>query len=104
MRKGYVYLLASKKYGTLYVGVTTDLPRRLWEHQTKHNPKSFTAKYDVNILVWFDDYDLIVDAIQREKSIKKYPRQWKINLIEESNPDWLPLDPETGEFVTFEFE
>ena len=99
MRKGYVYLMASKRNGTLYLGVTSDLPRRIWEHKTNHDPKSFTAIHNVHTLVWFEDYDLIVDAIQREKSMKKYKRQWKINLIEIANPDWRDMDPTTGEFV-----
>ena len=98
MRRGYVYLLASYKRGTIYCGVTSDLPSRLHDHQMKTDPKSFTAIHDVTRLVWFDDYELIVDAIQREKAIKGWPRQWKINLIEEANPEWLPLHPETGEF------
>jgi len=98
MRRGYVYLLASHKNGTLYLGVTSDLPSRLRDHQVKIDPKCFTARYDVTRLVWFDDFDLIVDAIQREKTMKSWPRQWKINVIEEVNPEWLPLHPETGEF------
>ena len=99
MRKGYVYLMASKRNGTLYLGVTSDLPRRVWEHKTNHDPTSFTAQHCVHKLVWFEDYDLIVDAIQREKSMKKYLRQWKINLIEEANPKWRDMDPVTGEFI-----
>ena len=98
MRKGYVYLMASKRNGTLYLGVTSDLPRRVWEHQNNSDPKSFTAVNAVHNLVWFEDYDLIVDAIQREKSMKGWPREWKVNLIEEANPKWYPLHPETGEF------
>jgi len=99
MRKGYVYLMASKKNGTIYLGITSDLPRRVFEHKTNHDPKSFTAQHLVYKLVWFEDYDLIVDAIQREKSMKKYHRQWKINLIEELNPDWKDIDPVTGAFL-----
>jgi len=98
MRRGYVYLLASYKNGTLYLGVTSDLPSRLHDHQMKIDPKSFTAMHDISRLVWFDEFDLIVDAIQREKTMKGWPRQWKINLIEDNNPEWLPLHPETGEF------
>ena len=99
MRKGFVYLMASKRNGTIYLGVTSDLPRRVWEHKTNHDPKSFTALHSVHTLVWFEDYDLIVEAIQREKTMKKYLRQWKINLIEEANPDWRDMDPVTGEFI-----
>jgi len=78
--------------------MTSDLPSRLHDHQMKIDPKCFTAIHDATRLVWFDEYDLIVDAIQREKTMKGWSRQWKINLIEENNPDWLPLHPETGEF------
>jgi putative endonuclease len=92
MRKGYVYLLASRKYGTLYLGVTSDLALRLYEHENGLTP-GFSSKYKVNRLVWYEEYDLITDAIAREKQMKKYKRQWKINLIEESNPDWKPLLP-----------
>ena len=92
MKKGYVYLLASKKYGTLYVGVTSDLPRRLHEHQNGL-VEGFTKRYGIKLLVWYEEHDTITAAIAREKSIKKYTRQWKINLIEQSNPDWKPLHP-----------
>jgi len=98
MRRGYVYLLASYKSGTIYCGVTSDLVSRLHDHQMKINPNCFTALHDVTRLVWFDDYELIVDAIQREKTMKGWSRQWKINLIERTNPEWRPLHPETGEF------
>lgn len=98
MRRGYVYLLASYKGGTIYTGMTSDLPSRLHDHQMKIDPKCFTAVHDATRLVWFDDYELIVDAIQREKTMKGWPRQWKINLIELTNPEWLPLHPVTGEF------
>ncbi|RJG44954.1 GIY-YIG nuclease family protein [Mesorhizobium sp. DCY119] len=86
-RRGYVYILASQKNGTLYVGVTSDLAGRLLQHQTGTGSK-FVARYGVMRLVWFDEYDLVVDAVAREKVIKKWPRQWKINLIEERNPHW----------------
>ena len=92
MKKGYVYLLASKKNGTLYVGVTSDLPRRLHEHQNGL-VEGFTKRYGIKLLVWYEEHDTITTAIAREKSIKKYTRQWKINLIEQSNPDWKPLRP-----------
>ena len=92
MKKGYVYLLASKKNGTLYVGVTSDLPRRLHEHQNGL-VEGFTKRYGIKLLVWYEEHDTITAAIAREKSIKKYTRQWKINLIEQSNPDWKPLRP-----------
>jgi putative endonuclease len=85
--KGYVYILASKKNGTLYTGVTSNPSRRLLEHQHSLTP-GFTSRYCVKTLVWLEEHDLVVDAIQLEKSIKKYPRQWKINLIEAVNPEW----------------
>ena len=86
-KTGTVYILASKKNGTLYTGVTSDLPRRIEEHRNGVGSK-FTAKYGVTRLVWFEEHDLVTQAIIREKTIKKWPRQWKINLIEEHNPDW----------------
>jgi len=91
-RRGYVYILASKKNGTLYIGVTSNLAQRIEEHRIEVF-KGFTAKYGVKTLVWYEEFDRITDAIQREKSLKKYPRQWKINLIEEFNPDWEELIP-----------
>ena len=92
MKKGYVDLLASKKNGTLYVGVTSNLPRRLHEHQNGL-VEGFTKRYGIKLLVWYEEHDTITAAIAREKSIKKYTRQWKINLIEQSNPDWKSLHP-----------
>ena len=89
-RTGFVYMLASRKNGTLYTGVTSDLLRRVEEHHLGVGSK-FTARYSVKRLVWFDEFPLIVDAIKREKTIKKWPRQWKINLIEEKNPHWHDL-------------
>ena len=88
--KGYVYILASKRNGTLYTGVTSNPSRRLLEHQHALTP-GFTARYGVKTLVWLEEHDLVVDAIKREKAIKKYPRQWKINLIEAINPEWEDL-------------
>ena len=86
----YVYLLASAKYGTLYVGVTSDLVRRVHEHKSKAVP-GFTAKYGVDRLVWFESHGDPVSAITREKVIKKWRRDWKISLIEQQNADWLDL-------------
>ncbi|MGJ4997759.1 GIY-YIG nuclease family protein [Bradyrhizobium sp. HKCCYLS3077] len=87
-----VYLLASKKHGTLYLGVTNDLVRRVYEHRTKATP-SFTSRYDVGKLVWFEVYDDPTTAITREKELKKWRRDWKIRLIEEQNPNWDDLYP-----------
>ena len=76
----YIYILASQKNGTLYIGVTNDLERRILEHKQKTN-EGFTLKYDVNRLVYFESFQYINDAILREKRLKKWNRQWKINLI-----------------------
>ena len=88
----YVYLLASKKHGTLHLGVTNDLVRRTYEHRTKA-VGGFTKRYDVDKLVWFEIYDDAVTAITREKELKKWRRDWKIRLIEETNPEWVDLYP-----------
>jgi putative endonuclease len=86
----YVYLLASGKHKTLYLGVTNDLVRRIHEHKTKAIP-GFTSRYNVVRLVWFETYDDPTNAITREKDIKKWRRDWKIRLIEEENPDCSDL-------------
>ena len=86
----YVYLLASRRHGTLYLGVTRDLVRRIHEHKTKAAP-GFTARYSVDRLVWFESYEDPITAIAREKEIKKWRRDWKIRLIEEQNPVWCDL-------------
>ncbi len=88
--KGYTYLLASKKGGTLYCGVTSDLPRRIWEHRSGSS-EGFAARYGVKRLVWYEEFPWIIDAIAREKAIKTWPRAWKIDLIEKSNPEWRDL-------------
>ena len=86
----YVYLLESKKHGTLYLGVTSDLVRRVYEHRTKAVP-GFTTRYGVGKLVWFEIHDTAEAAITREKELKKWRRDWKIRLIEEDNPTWDDL-------------
>ena len=88
----YVYLLASRRHGTLYLGVTSDLMRRVHQHKTQSLP-GFTPQYGVDRLVWFEAYDDPADAIAREKQLKKWRRDWKIRLIEEQNPDWHDLYP-----------
>ena len=88
----YVYLLASKKHGTLYLGVTNDLVRRVYEHRAKV-VAGFTKRYDVGKLVWFEIYGDVTSAITREKELKKWRRDWKIRLIEEENPGWVDLYP-----------
>lgn len=86
----YIYILASQKNGTLYIGVTNDLERRVLDHKQKIN-EGFTSKYDVTRLVYFESFQYINDAILREKRLKKWNRQWKINLIEEENREWNDL-------------
>jgi len=86
----YVYLLASRKDGTLYLGVTRDLVRRIYQHKTKPTPE-FASRYDIRRLVWFEVYDDPTTAIAREKEIKKWRRQWKIELIEKYNAAWRDL-------------
>ena len=86
----YVYLLASSRNGTLYVGVTSDLVRRVYEHKNKIL-RGFTSQYGVDRLVWFETYDDPTNAIAREKDIKKWRRAWKLRLIEQSNPQWVDL-------------
>ncbi|HEY2754952.1 MAG TPA: GIY-YIG nuclease family protein [Pseudolabrys sp.] len=86
----FVYLLASERNGTLYLGVTNDLVRRVYEHKNKIF-RGFSQRYEVGRLVWFETYDDPVNAITREKDIKKWRRAWKLRLIEQSNPQWLDL-------------
>ena len=86
----YVYILASQRNGTLYIGVTNDLVKRVYEH-TEKLVDGFTKRYDVGILVYYEATGDIMGAIQREKQIKKWNRAWKIRLIEKNNPDWKDL-------------
>ena len=86
----YVYILASRKHGTLYIGVTNDLIRRVYQHKNDV-VRGFTSRYGVHLLVWFEIYDDILNAITREKELKKWRREWKVNLIERSNPEWVDL-------------
>ena len=86
----YVYLLASKPYGPLYVGVTSDLVKRVWEHKNKAVP-GFAARYNVDRLVWFEAHESAEAAIRREKQIKEWKRAWKISLLESDNPHWTDL-------------
>ena len=87
---GFAYLMASKKNGTLYAGVTNDPARRMYEHKEGVS-KGFTSRYGVHLLVWYEEFPDIRDAIQREKRIKKWPRRWKLDLINKMNPDWEDL-------------
>jgi putative endonuclease len=82
--------MANRKNGTLYTGMTSDLARRAFEHR-ESALNGFTKRYGVHRLVWYESFELITAAMQRERTIKGYSRQWKINLIERENPDWLDL-------------
>jgi putative endonuclease len=90
MPQGYVYILASKRNGTLYIGVTTDLAARIFAHRNGTG-SAFTKKYGVKILVWYETYDMVTDAIQRETTLKHWLRKWKLELIEKTNPNWDDL-------------
>ena len=87
---GFVYLMASGHNGTLYIGVTSDLPGRVWQHK-EGTADGFTKKYGCKMLVWFEQFGDIELAIQREKQMKEWKRLWKLRLIEELNPDWDDL-------------
>ncbi len=91
-KAGYVYIMASGKNGTIYTGVTSDLPKRVWEHR-EGVVAGFTKKYGCKLLVWFQAFDDIQQARHRELQIKEWMRAWKIRLIEEQNLDWNDLYP-----------
>lgn len=92
MKSYFVYILASKRNGTLYIGVTNDLIKRVWQH--KNNlVDGFTKKYHVHLLVHFEETSNVESAIAREKQLKNWQRPWKINLITETNPEWKDLYP-----------
>ena len=86
----YVYIIASLRDGAIYIGVTNDIVRRIYEHRTKAVP-GFTSKYNITRLVWFEVYDDPVSAITREKELKKWKRSWKVQLIDAQNPQWNDL-------------
>ena len=86
----YVYIITNNINGTLYIGMTKDLERRMFEHKNKI-VKGFTEKYNITQWVYYETYKYVNDAIKREKNMKKWKRQWKINLIEEENPNWEDL-------------
>ena len=88
-----VYILASRKNGTFYVGVTSDLVKRCWEHK-ENLVDGFTKRYKIHYLVYFELHETMTDAIQREKQIKKWRRAWKLSLIDEHNHDWHDLSSE----------
>jgi len=85
-----VYILASRRRGTLYVGVTSDIVKRIWKHKN-NSAESFTKRYEIHTLVWYEQHETMESAIAREKAIKEWKRAWKIDLIERSNPEWDDL-------------
>jgi putative endonuclease len=85
-----VYILASKRNGTLYIGVTSDLVKRIWEHKN-NMVEGFTKRYSVHSLVWYEVHENMESAIEREKRLKEWKRKWKLELIESSNPHWQDL-------------
>jgi putative endonuclease len=89
-RNPAVYILANKRNGTLYIGVTSDLMKRVWEHK-QDMVEGFTRKYEIHTLVYFEQHDEMAEAIRREKQLKKWNRAWKIELIEKINPHWRDL-------------
>ena len=90
MNNYYVYILTSRRNGTLYIGVTNDLIKRIWEHKN-HSKKGFTEKYNICQLIYFEQTNNINSAINREKQLKSWNRKWKLDLIEKVNPDWKDL-------------
>ena len=90
MKTPCVYMLTSKRNGTLYVGVTSNLPQRVWQHKNDL-VEGFTRRYGIHALVWYEVHETMENAIAREKTIKEWKRQWKIDLIEAMNPEWRDL-------------
>ena len=96
MAGGYVYILTNKRNGTLYIGVTNDLVRRIWEHR-EERVESFTKRHSLKQLAYFEAHATMPLAIQREKQMKAWKRAWKLELIEQQNPDWDDLYPQLVE-------
>lgn len=90
MKQPCVYLLASQRNGTLYIGVTSDIVKRIWEHKNDA-AEGFTKRYGVHTLVWYEAHGTMESAITREKTIKGWKRKWKLELIEKENPQWIDL-------------
>lgn len=91
MKYYYVYIMTNKHKGTLYIGITNNLIRRVYEHKNDLNESSFTSRYSLHRLVYYEVYNYVWDAIRREKNVKKWKRNWKIRMIEEMNPNWDDL-------------
>ena len=89
-KRGYVCIMASRRNGTLYIGVTSDLAKRVWEHR-EGRIDGFTKRYGCKVLVWFSVFGSLESAIRREKQMKEWQRAWKLRVIEEMNPDWNDL-------------
>lgn len=89
-KKFYVYILTKARNSTFYIGMTSDLPKRIWEHKNEV-ADGFTKKYGIKTLVYFEIFDDAEQAIKREKRLKKWPRAWKVKIIEETNPNWKDL-------------
>ncbi len=90
MKQPAVYILASERNGTLYIGVTSNLPQRIWQHR-EGLVEGFTKRYSVKMLVWYEMHESMESAIMREKALKKWRREWKLELIEQSNAQWRDL-------------
>ena len=100
MKNPCVYILASQRNGTLYIGVTSDLIKRIWEHR-EGMADGFTKQYKVKTLVWYEQHATMETAISREKAMKKWRRDWKLKTIEQFNPNWLDLWPQINGQATF---
>ena len=94
-RRPCVYLLASRRSGTLYLGVTSNLPQRVWQNRQGYGD-GFASRYGICSLVWYEQHETMLSAIAREKALKAWQREWKVRLIEESNPEWRDLYDEIG--------
>ena len=91
MKLWYIYIMSNKHQGVIYVGVTDNLTERVKEHKLKVYPNSFTAIYNLDKLIYFEEWENGFDAIEREKQLKKWKREWKVNLIEDMNPKWMDI-------------
>jgi putative endonuclease len=99
----FVYFLTNKRFTVLYTGVTSDLEQRIYEHKTKFHPDSFTAKYQCDRLVYFEEFSDAEEAIKREKQLKKYKTTWKANLVNQMNPEWRDLSEGWYDSKSIEF-
>lgn len=98
MKNGYVYIVTNKPFGTLYIGVTSNLVKRIWEHKEKI-VDGFTKNYSLDLLVYYEMHEQIESAINREKQMKEWNRNWKLRQIMEMNPDWKDLYDEIAQFA-----